>query len=93
MRNALVTALIACSDSSLRAKAKRFLQGLSSDELQFIAEYLGACILESRQPCRGYQGLLMTENGYRPATPDHDHKIILLHEYLRCSGFPADARA
>jgi hypothetical protein len=93
VRNALVSALIACSDSSLKTKARRFLQGLSSDELQFIAEYLGACILESRRPCLGYQGQLMTEFAYRPATPDQDHKMILLHEYLRYSGFPADARA
>jgi hypothetical protein len=77
----------------VRTDARRFLQGLSSDELQFIAEYLGACILESKRPCQGYQGQLMTEFGYRPATPDQDHKLILLHEYLRRSGYSMDARA
>ena len=79
MRSALVTALLACSDSSLKIKARRFLQGLSSDELQFIAEYLGACILESTRPCEG-------SAGYCPETPDQDHKMILLLEYLRRSG-------
>jgi hypothetical protein len=91
VRNALVTALIACSDSSLKTKARRFLQGLSSDELQFIAEYLGACILETTEPCRGSAGA--GPFNYCAETPDQDHKMILLLEYLRHSGFPADARA
>ena len=51
-RQELATALIACAESPCRAKARRFLSGLSSDELQFIAEYLGACILESTRQCR-----------------------------------------
>jgi len=93
VRNALVTALIACSDGSLKTNARRFLQGLSSDELQFIAEYLGACILESKGPCQGFPGRPMNEFGYCPETPDQDHKMILLVEYLRRSGFPVDARA
>ena len=79
MRSALVTALLACSDSSLRIKARRFLQGLSSDELQFIAEYLGARILEAAGPGQAFVG-------YRSETPDQDHKMILLLEYLRRSG-------
>jgi hypothetical protein len=86
VRNALVTALLACSDSSLKTKARRFLQGLSSDELQFIAEYLGACILESAGPCQG-------SAGYCPETPDQDHKMILLLEYLRHSGLVGHASA
>jgi hypothetical protein len=84
VRSALVTALLACSDSSLKTKARRFLQGLSSDELQFIAEYLGACILESTGPRQG-------SAGYCPETPDRDHKMILLVEYLRRSGLAAVA--
>lgn len=92
MRNALVTALIACSDSSLRTKAQRFLQGLSSDELQFIAEYLGACILESEEPRQGFLGHPITRFGDCPETPDQEHKMILLVEYLRRTGFPAVAR-
>jgi hypothetical protein len=86
VRSALVTALLACSDSSLKTKARRFLQGLSSDELQFIAEYLGGCILESAGSCQG-------SAGYRPETPDQDHKMILLLEYLRRSGLVGHASA
>jgi hypothetical protein len=84
VQSALVTALIACSDSSLRIKARRFLQGLSSDELQFIAEYLGARILASAGPAQG-------SVGYHSETPDQDHKMILLLEYLRRSGLVAHA--
>lgn len=93
MRNALVTALIACSDSSLKTKARRFLQGLSSDELQFIAEYLGACILETTEPVPGSAEKFAAAFNPCAGTPDQDHKMILLMEYLRRSGFPADARA
>ena len=46
MRKVLVGALASCADTPSRANARRFLRGLSSDELQFIAEFLGACILE-----------------------------------------------
>ena len=59
MRSVLVTALAARADSSLRVQARQFLRGLSSDELQFIAGFLGACILESagQQPCLGQLGM------------------------------------
>ncbi len=82
MRTTLVAALAACAESEVRAKARRFLSGLSSDELQFIAEYFGSCILQSVEelPC------------CRPAprrrldSPDLDHKMIVLAEYLRQTG-------
>ncbi len=93
MRSALVTALIACSDNSLKAKARRFLQGLSSDELQFIAEYLGACILESAGPCQGDPCQPTAESRYCPKTADAEHKMILLLEYLRHSGLMGQASA
>jgi hypothetical protein len=84
VRSALVTALLACSDNSLKTRARRFLQGLSSDELQFIAEYLGGCILETAGARQG-------STGYCPETPDQDHKMILLMEYLRRSGLVGHA--
>jgi hypothetical protein len=88
VRSALVTALLACSDSSLRVKARRFLQGLSSDELQFIAEYLGACILESNGTC--HSSMPKTSTWHSSATSaDGDLKMILVREYLRRSGQPA----
>ena len=46
MRTALLTALVACADESRRLWARRFLTGLSADEMEFIADFLGASILE-----------------------------------------------
>ena len=100
MRKSLVAALSECADLRNRAKARRFLQGLSSDELQYIAEFLGACILDSPgaracslkqlaegiaefDRCRGPNS--GAENRSRPPA-DQDHKMILLFEYLCCSG-------
>src|ERR1039457_3459740 len=48
VRNSLVAALVGCADHPLKSEARRFLAGLSSDELQFIAEFLGSCVLESQ---------------------------------------------
>lgn len=98
MRSALVTALLACSDNTLRrkTKARRFLQGLSSDELQFIAEYLGSRILESTGARQGTPDQLMGEFqnfSYTPSLADQEHKMILLLEYLRRSGSAMALRA
>lgn len=46
MRTVLFTALVACADESRRLWARRFLTGLSADEMEFIADFLGASILE-----------------------------------------------
>jgi hypothetical protein len=69
--------------------------GLSSDELQFIAEFHGACILESTEKGRYsrselaeritefQRGRLRCPPGY---SEDQDHKMIVLLEYLCRSG-------
>jgi hypothetical protein len=94
-RQDLVAALSACTDSSFRAKARRFLAGLSADELQFIAEYLGCCILESPERHRCSRAQLAAriaefhqcrEAGGETGPTDQDHKMILLLEYLCRSG-------
>jgi hypothetical protein len=84
LRKSLVTALVSCADTALKAKARRFLRGLSSDELQFIAEYLGSCILEARQVA-----ILQEERGSKARLADQEHKMIVLLEYLHRSGVPA----
>ena len=43
----LVRALCSCVGDRKRGRARRFLQGLSADELQYIAEFIGSCILDS----------------------------------------------
>jgi len=62
------------------------LQGLSSDELQFIAEYLGSCILESSGACCGSRAELALRvaqyQAARAPSLDQDHKMILLLEFL-----------
>ena len=85
-RNTLVAALSACAEGSTRARARRFLMGLSSDELQFIAEFVGACILESSEDtaraaeaiqrrCRRVSGACVRQR-------DQENKMILLREFL-----------
>jgi hypothetical protein len=94
-RQVLVAALIACTDTGYRAKARRFVSGLSADELQYIAEYLGACILESSGRCRCSRAELAEGIAqYRRANvpvADEDHKMILLLEYLCRTGRQPDA--
>ena len=95
MQNTLVAALVSCADRPLKPKARRFLMGLSCDELQFIAEFLGACILESGEKAR-YSRSELAERiaqfqrerlGCPPGcSEDQDHKMIVLLEYLCRSG-------
>ncbi len=92
MKATLVSALSSCASDRDKRKARRFLQGLSSDELQYIAEFLGACILESppQSRCSRSQlaeGIAQFERlrNERRRGSDQDHKMILLLEYLcRC---------
>ena len=93
MRRALVAALASCADGSLRPKTRRFLAGLSYDELQFLAEFLGASILEC--DCRYPRRQISVRIGEfqkarrarcNAASADQDHKIILLREFLFVSG-------
>jgi hypothetical protein len=81
VRNSLISALTSCAEDTLKTQARRFLAGLSADELQFIAGYFGGCILQSAagnaQP-----------TGWRTANcyDDVDLKMIVLREYLKRSG-------
>ena len=95
MRETLVTALVSCASNSLRSSARRFLAGLSRDEMQFIAEFLGCCILESaRRPACSRAQLSEAISDFQLArrgfcgwcSEDQEHKMILLLEYLCCSG-------
>src|SRR5262249_44139435 len=51
-------ALCSCAGDRKRGMARKFLQGLSADELNYIAEFFGACILESSQPLGETRGQL-----------------------------------
>ena len=88
MRSALVAALVARAENSLKARVRRFLRGLSSDELQFIASFLGGCILESTGSPHRFESIsrgLSALQGQGLAdcqSQDRDLKVILLREYL-----------
>ena len=93
LRAALISAITACAEERLRKKAQWFLQGLSSDELEYIAEYLGACVLElcgqeacsRRQAADGIAHFDRWRSGSDGSLSDHEHKMIVLLEYLcRC---------
>ena len=101
MRNTLVTALVACTDVPLRNGTRRFLAGLSKDELEFIAEFLGACILDSPGWCARSRAELAERIAWFEQArlrrrchnrADQEHKMILLLEYLCHSGMPVAAR-
>ena len=103
MQSALLAALTSCAEGPLQLKARDFLQGLSYDELQFIAEFLGASILENDEKRRCSRAQLAqriaefqrARSSVAPS-PDQDHKMILLLEFLCRSGLqqaPVGVRA
>ncbi|HWB86785.1 MAG TPA: hypothetical protein VG675_21750 [Bryobacteraceae bacterium] len=93
-RDSLVIALSACARSGSQSKTRRFLSGLSCDELRYIAGFLGTSILESDRdhPCSRAQlaeriaefQRVLPINPERPE--DRDHKMLVLLEYLCRSG-------
>jgi len=78
VRRSLIDALLACVENSSKPKTRRFLLGLSFDELQFIAGFLGSCTLNSPLDARGSCSARCSE--------DQDLKLIVLREYLSQSG-------
>jgi hypothetical protein len=87
-----VNALSAWASDESRRRTRRFLEGLSRDELQYIAEFLGSCIIDCGllESCKRGQ---LAEDIARfeqcrcrgksiGRGRDQDHKMILLLEYL-----------
>jgi hypothetical protein len=87
MRNTLIVALLAGADCSMKRKARRFLHGLSTDELQFIAEFLGSYILESNAAGAAPECIELQRG-----SEDRELKMILAVEYLGCAGVSPAAR-
>ena len=96
MRDALVAALVECaSNRPSRWRTRRFLTGLSSDELQFIAAHLGLGILDPSgshpRPWIAPPPPVVPDGCANAATAarwshDREHKMILLLEFLGRSG-------
>jgi hypothetical protein len=100
LRRDLVAALTACIEDPFRLEARRFLRGLSADELQFIAEFLGSSILEAQAcPCQGTPLAQQISEFQdcacrgRRRTTDRNHKLLVLLEYLGRSGLRPAAKA
>ena len=88
----LVKSLTALVCISHKSAARRFLQGLCTDELRYIAEFLGACMLEGESPCEWSRMALSDAierfDRTRPGgSGDRAHKMVLLFEYL-CRSAP-----
>jgi hypothetical protein len=90
VRTTLISAITACAERRLQRKARNFLLGLSTDELQYIAEFLGACALESlgrtaysrRELAEGIAQFEQVRRVPAESLHDQEHKMILLLEYL-----------
>ena len=101
MQTSLVAALVARTDPPVKVEARRFLSGLSSDELQFIAEFLGACKVERWEAFGCSRGQLAERIAYvqqaradcRLRSEDLEHKMILVLEYLCRCGLQLSAQA
>ncbi|MGO9256202.1 MAG: hypothetical protein ACLQU1_07875 [Bryobacteraceae bacterium] len=88
MRRTLVAALVSCAGEEARTRLRRFLAGLSADELEFLAGFQGARILERGATPLGVP-FGVPHGTCGPAdygcAADRDHKMIVLCEYLaRC---------
>jgi hypothetical protein len=75
VRSTLEAALVACTDNPWKSKARRFLRGLSCDELQYIAGFLGGCIIDPA-----------LQVDYASISEDRELKMILVKEYLCYAG-------
>ena len=82
MRRTLVAALVSCAGKSARTGLRRFLSGLSADELEFLAGFHGARILERSDGPQAFAGLPAEYTSCLGRNPDRDHKVLLLGEYL-----------
>jgi hypothetical protein len=80
----LQDALLSCVEMRRRGKARRFLDGLSLDELEYLASFAGACVLEGQEVSRCTRGQI--EQSVRRFSAgiraSDDQKMVLLFEYL-----------
>jgi len=97
-----VAALVSCAEGPFQPSVRRFLMGLSGDELEYLATFMGASILEAAQGCACSRAQLaeriadLQRRRSARSTPDQDHKMILLLEFLCRSGLrraPVSVRA
>jgi hypothetical protein len=91
MKTILVKSLCCMVPFEQSRKARQFLLGLSTDELQYIAEFFGSCVLESEKPYRWTrtqlsQNIQRFDRCQKNSISDRQHKMILLLEFVcRCN--------
>ena len=95
-KSVLIRALCSYAESRTKNRTQRFLEGLSRDELHYIAEFLGSCILQKTrsgvndgdhvvEAIRGFEnqaGQAMSGTSSQGQLTNREHKMILLYEYL-----------
>ena len=91
-RASLVTALVSLTAVNRRPTTRHFLEGLSGDELRYIAAYLGARILDptlnpvaSRDLTAECIERFQRAAACRASHRNIEHKMIVLLEYLTMS--------
>lgn len=97
-RFSLVNAISSMSAAACREASRRFLEGLSTDELEYIAAYYGAQLLDSRVPASCLSRTEMAQNiekyesARKPPSPNGSrnrrvisHRMMILLEYLTMS--------
>ncbi|MGH9719224.1 MAG: hypothetical protein ACRD8O_03360 [Bryobacteraceae bacterium] len=90
IRATLVNALCGIVCESRKRRTRQFLLGLSADELQYIAEFLGSCILEEQHPGQWNRTRLASaiqrfEESRGAGSRGREHRMIVLLEYFRRS--------
>ena len=89
----LVNALSSVSAIQSRNRAEQFLEGLSGAELRYIAEFMGASLLDPDLKAGGNRGAAASRieryqnaSRSRAGSQDSNHMIVLL-EYISLTGF------
>jgi len=86
LKPALISAITDCTEPRAQRQARRFLLGLSTDELQYIAEFLGSCVIECASPTEErIERFGCGRSAQMYNRGDQQHKMIVLLEYLRRS--------
>ncbi len=92
-RSSLVGALLRTAAPSQRHYVVDFLRGLSRDELECLAEFEGACVLEAQDLCSFNPYNLLADffelspEDRRQNADDRAHKTFVVLAWLeRCSG-------
>jgi len=93
-RTALENALFAYAPLDRQACARTFLEALAMDELLYLAEFLGSCILITSATSMDIWDAIghRAQESHRllakrSSSDDADHKLVVLSEFAACCGF------